>query len=75
MIKNPKWQEANQLAIYKHGWGVELGTTEKQIQLVLVARAGLELETSRSRLRGAAYTRPRCLPWSLEDSSEPDLCL
>ena len=30
--KNPTWQEANQLAIYKRGQGFELGATEKQIQ-------------------------------------------
>ena len=24
-IKNPNWSEANQLAIYKHGRGLELG--------------------------------------------------
>ena len=28
--KNPNWQEADQLAIYKHDWGVELGTTENK---------------------------------------------
>ena len=33
MVKNPNWQEADQLAIYKCGRGVELGTTEKQLQL------------------------------------------
>ena len=26
-VKNPNWQEANQLAIYKCGRGFELGTT------------------------------------------------
>ena len=26
-VKNPNWPEANQLAIYKHGQGFELGTT------------------------------------------------
>ena len=26
-VKNPNWQEANQLAIYKRGRGFELGTT------------------------------------------------
>lgn len=25
MVKNPKWQEADQLAIYKYGRGVNLG--------------------------------------------------
>ena len=33
MVKNPNWQEANQLAIYKRGRGVELGATEKQLLL------------------------------------------
>ena len=33
MFKNPNWREADQLAIYKHDWGVELGSTEKQLQL------------------------------------------
>ena len=37
-VKNPNWQEADQLAIYKHGRGVELGATEKQLQHA--ARAG-----------------------------------
>ena len=33
MIKNPKWQEVgDQLPIYKHD-RVELGSTEKQLQL------------------------------------------
>ena len=42
MVKNPKWKETDQLAIYSRG--VELGATE--IQLQLAVRAGLELETS-----------------------------
>ena len=41
MIKDPNWQGANQLAIYKSGREVELEATEKQIQLE--ARQGLEL--------------------------------
>ena len=32
-VKNPNWQEADQLAIYKHGRGAELETTKKQLQL------------------------------------------
>ena len=44
MVKNPKWKETDQLAIYKYSRGVELGATEKQLQLAV--RAGLELETS-----------------------------
>ena len=30
-VINPNWLEANQLAIYKRSWGVELGTTVKQL--------------------------------------------
>ena len=41
-VKNANWREANQLAIYKHGRGFELGT--KQIQQAV--RAGLELGPS-----------------------------
>ena len=61
-LKNPKWREADQLAIYKHDRGVELGSTEKQLQLIVV-RAGLEPETLKS---GALTTRPRCLRTSTD---------
>ncbi len=30
MVKNPNWQEADQLAIYKHDQGFELGTIENK---------------------------------------------
>ena len=33
MVKNPNWQKTDQLAIYKLGRGVELGSTKKQLQL------------------------------------------
>ena len=45
VVKNPNWQEADQMAIYKRGRGVELGATEKQLQLAF--RAGLEPGISR----------------------------
>ena len=32
-FKNPNWREADQLAIYKHDRGVELESTNKQVQL------------------------------------------
>ena len=35
-VKNPNWQEADQLAIYKRSQGIE------RIQIQLVVRAGLE---------------------------------
>ena len=49
MVKNPNWQEADQLAIYKRGRGVELGATEKQ--LLLAVRAGLEPGASGLQVR------------------------
>ena len=32
-LKNPNWRKADQLALYKHDRGAELGSTEKQLQL------------------------------------------
>ena len=32
-VKNTNWQEANQLAIYKHGLGLEHGTSKNLITL------------------------------------------
>ncbi len=52
-VKNPNWQEADQLA-KKRVQGFELGTMEKQIQLV--ARASLEPGTS-----GLQYQCPKPL--------------
>ena len=33
MVKNPNWQVADQLANYKRGRRVDLGTTEKQLKV------------------------------------------
>ena len=62
-VKNPNWSEANQLAIYKHGRGVELGATEKQIQVVV--RVGLEPWTAGLRARHAdlSATLPPLVPY------------
>ena len=49
MVKNPNWQEADQLAIYKRGRGVELGATEKQLSLAV--RAGFEPGISEFQVR------------------------
>ena len=49
MVKNPNWQEADQLAIYKRVKGVELRATEKQLQLAI--GAGLEPGTSGFQVR------------------------
>ena len=32
-LTNPNWWEVDQLAIFKHYCGVELGSTKKQLQL------------------------------------------
>ena len=57
MVKCPNWREADQLAIYGHGRGVELVSTEKQLQLIAV-RARLEPVTSGLLIR---TTQSRCL--------------
>ena len=49
MVKNPNWQEADQLAIYKRGRGVELGSTEKQLQLSGLSNRQTELGPWRCR--------------------------
>ena len=33
MVKIPNWREADQLDIYRHDGGVELGSSMKQLQL------------------------------------------
>ena len=43
-VKNPNWQEANQLAIYKFGRGTWTQDYCEQIQLAV--RAGLEIGAS-----------------------------
>ena len=49
-VKNLNWPEANQLAIYKHGRGFELGTSYRE-QIQLAVRAGLELGASELQTR------------------------
>ena len=60
MVKNPNWQEADQLAINKRSQGVKRGVAEKQFQLA--ARAGLQNLGPPDYKSGALNTRPRCLP-------------
>ena len=45
MIKNPNWQKANHVAIYKHGQGFEHGTIENKSSEW--PEAGHKLRTSR----------------------------
>jgi len=55
IVKNPNLPEANQLAIYKHSQGFELGATKRQIQVVV--RAGLEPGTARPCCHAATINR------------------
>ena len=59
MVKNLNWLEADQLAIYKRGRGVELGATGKQF--LLAVRAGLDPGASGLQVR-RPNPLPNCLP-------------
>ena len=64
IVKNPNWQEADQLAIYKHDRGVELGLLRNNSSWVV--RAGLEPETSEFQVRRpnhSATLPPSKYPW------------
>ena len=67
MVKNPNWQEADQLAIYRHDRVVGLaeGPTEKQLQLS--AQSGNPRHPDFKS--GALTSRPRCLPRGLQAMS------
>ena len=54
IVKNPNWPEANQLAIYKRGRGLQLGANEKQIQEVV--RAVHKPRTAGLRVRHADHS-------------------
>ena len=56
LFENTKWQKVDQLAIYKHGGTVELGTIKKQIQTAVKAC----LEPGASGLR-VPYSHPAML--------------
>ena len=57
-VKNPNWQEANQLAIYKRSREVELGATENNIS----QWSERDLNPRHTDFKsGAPTTRPRCL--------------
>ena len=60
MVKNSNWQEVDQLAIYKHDRRVELGSTEKQLQLS--GQSGTWTRDLQTDFKsGALTTRPYCL--------------
>ena len=57
-VKKPNWPEANQLAIYKHGQGFELGTTVNKSS----QRSGRDLNSAPPNCKSSALTaQPRCL--------------
>ena len=60
MVKNPNWQEANQLAIYNYAWS-SIWTRDYREQIQLAVRAGLELGASELQVPRALTARSRCL--------------
>ena len=50
-IKNPNWQEANQLAIYRRGQEFELGTYIKNKSSLIAVRVGLKLWASKLQVQ------------------------
>jgi len=61
-VKNPNWQEAGQLAIYKGSREVELGATENNFSYW----SERELNQQPTDFKpGVLTTRPRCLRLSL----------
>ena len=57
-VKNPNLPEANQLAIYKHGRGFELGTTVNKSSKCSIRDLNLGPLHCKS---GTLNARPRCL--------------
>ena len=60
MVKNLNWQEADKLAINKHSRGVELGTTEKQLQVAARADPKSGVLTAWPHCLAVVF---ECLPW------------
>ena len=66
IVENAIWPKTNQLAIYKHGRGFELGASEKQVQAPVVqkpinANPGLNRPHSRSKFIRRLNSVPRSL--------------
>jgi len=58
MVKNPSWQEADQLAIYKHDQGVELRTTKNNTNWW----SERDLNLRPSHFKAGALTKSTMLP-------------
>ena len=61
-IQNPNWPEANQLAIYKHRQGLELGLLWTNPATVAV-RAALELGASELHVQCSNHMASCLLQW------------
>ena len=60
MVKNPNWQEADQLAIYKHDSGVELARVHQET--TPAKWSGRDLNSGLPYFKsGTLTTRPSCL--------------
>ena len=65
MFKDPSWPEANQLAIYKHGRGFELGTTKNKSR----SRSERDLNLGLPDYKSSSLTaRPRCHAASIKST-------
>ena len=71
-VKNPNWPEANQLAFYKRGWGVVLGTTMNKSSWrswVGIELCAFKLQVQRSNRSATLPPRICSTHWDLHNSS------
>ena len=71
-VKNPNWPEANQLAFYKRGWGVVLGTTMNKSSWrswVGIELRAFKLQVQRSNRSATLPPRICSTHWDLFNSS------
>ena len=71
-VKNPNWPEANQLAFYKRGWGVVLGTTMNKSSWrswVGIELRAFKLQVQRSNRSATLPPRICSTHWDLYNSS------
>ena len=71
-VKNPNWPEANQLAFYKRGWGVVLGSTMSKSSWrswVGIELRAFKLQVQRSNRSATLPPRICSTHWDLYNSS------
>ena len=61
MVKNLRWQKADQFSIYKCSQGVEPETIYTMEQIQLVVREGLELSITSFQVQCPHTAQPHCL--------------